>query len=135
MPVNSSELPFAAGRAYSCTCKYSWVIRRGLNLEDQPSSNVLRLLQQTAACFVAVFLEVLHKRSSSCPNSMWVFGIRLRLLEDIPRRILQVKRTQFLHCFGACVVGRGKRRSVARLHKTSHGRTGLERFDEGPVLR
>src|SRR6201996_3820819 len=94
-----------------------------------------RSFQSTLRSFVTVLLQVRHERGASRSDCMRILRIRLRLMKDVSRSVLQVEGTKLFQRFGARVVDGRERRCAATLHKRPHGRSELERLDEGAVGR
>src|ERR1700744_3711610 len=94
-----------------------------------------RSFQSTLRSLVTMLLQVRHKRGASRSDCVRILRIRLRLMKDVSRSVLQMEGTKLLQCFGARVVDGRERRRATTLYKRSHGRSALERFDEGAVGR
>lgn len=63
-------------------------------------------LQAAVPGLVTVLLEVLHERRASGSDGMRVLRVRLCLMEDVSRRVLEVQGAELLQAFSTSVVGR-----------------------------
>src|SRR3954449_1207086 len=85
-------------------------------------------------CFVAVLLQVLHKRRTPGTDSVRVLAVCLRLAEDVRRGIFQVQRAKRFHTGYTSVVNRHQDLSSGALNKSANRTARFERFDECPVV-